>query len=479
LNLTSHKIFIDQFTPIAYYEKLRYFFKGEIIQLFESAVNNDEGNFSYIIIGARERLWHEDNKSYFQDEAGVKKEVDYNPLTYLQASYKKLNSKAYREFAQENDVGFVDGFIGYIGYDMVKAFEPKLRPAMEQLDDVTKAPDLDLMRPKLIIAFSHKKSILTLISEVKSMQDKFSDIEKLLKCSFASSPLIPAKPLGEAKFTFSKEQFFEKVDNGKEMIRSGDVFQLLISNRLIQPAKVDRFSFYRILRTKNPSPYLFLLEYDKFAIAGSSPEVMVRLSDGQILLRPIAGTRRRGNTRARDKAYEEEMLGDAKEVAEHIMLVDLGRNDVGRVAKPGTVKVEALKRVERYSHVMHMVSDVVAEIDENKDMFDLFMATFTAGTMTGTPKVRAMELIAEYEGAKRGFYSGCVGYFGFDGNMDSSITIRTSFIEEDRIIFHAGAGVVADSQPELEYLEVNNKLAANRASYADLVALGEKQESQN
>lgn len=258
------------------------------------------------------------------------------------------------------------------------------------------------------------------------------------------------------------------VRKSKEMIRRGDVFQIVISNRLTQKAIVDRFSFYRKLRSLNPSPYLFLLEFDSFAIAGSSPEVMVRLSDGEILLRPIAGTRKRGDTPKRDLELEIEMKNDPKEVAEHVMLIDLGRNDVGRVAKAGTVKVPHIMRIERYSHVMHMVSDVVAQIDEKYDMFDLFMATFTAGTMTGAPKIRAMELIAEFEGLKRGFYSGSVGYFGFDGNMDSAITIRSAMIKPDRVIFQAGAGIVADSKPELEYLEVNNKLGALKKALEEL-----------
>jgi anthranilate synthase component 1 len=215
-----------------------------------------------------------------------------------------------------------------------------------------------------------------------------------------------------------------------------------------------------VLRSKNPSPYLFLLDYEEFSICGSSPEVMVRLSDRQILLRPIAGTRKRGKNQVRDKELELEMINDPKECAEHLMLIDLGRNDVGRVAKTGTVKVTDMMRVERYSHVMHMVSDVEATILDDKDMFDLFGATFTAGTMTGAPKIKAMELIAKYEGLKRGFYSGSVGYFAFDGNMDSAIAIRTSLIKSDSITLQAGAGVVADSQPELEYLEVKNKLGA-------------------
>jgi anthranilate synthase component 1 len=198
---------------------------------------------------------------------------------------------------------------------------------------------------------------------------------------------------------------------------------------------------------------------------------MVRLTDNRILLRPIAGTRKRGKTLARDLEMEHELINDPKEVAEHVMLIDLGRNDVGRVAKSGTVEVTEKMRVERYSHVMHLVSDVEAELDEKYDMFDLFASTFTAGTMTGAPKIRAMELIADFEGLKRSFYSGSIAYFGFDGNMDSAITIRTSLIKGDTIIFQAGAGIVADSIDELEYLEVTNKLAANIATLKDLMEI--------
>ncbi|HHO42127.1 MAG TPA: anthranilate synthase component I family protein, partial [Epsilonproteobacteria bacterium] len=240
------------------------------------------------------------------------------------------------------------------------------------------------------------------------------------------------------------------------------------SNRYTQKATVDSLSFYRLLRSKNPSPYLFLLDYENFSICGSSPEVMVRLHEREILLRPIAGTRKRGNTTQRDKELELEMLNDPKECAEHLMLIDLGRNDVSRVAKTGTVSVPEMMRVERYSHVMHMVSDVEAILEEGKDMFDLFSATFTAGTMTGAPKIKAMELIAQFESLKRGFYSGCVGYFAFNGNMDSAIVIRTALITDDTITLQAGAGVVADSQPELEYLEVKNKLGALLATLKEL-----------
>jgi anthranilate synthase component 1 len=273
-------------------------------------------------------------------------------------------------------------------------------------------------------------------------------------------PIKAVKLDREGSFSIEEERFKQMVDESKEHIRNGDIFQILLSNRYTQKGKIDPLSFYRVLRSKNPSPYLFLLDYEEFSICGSSPEVMVRLTDNEILLRPIAGTRKRGKTHQRDRELEEEMLNDPKECAEHLMLIDLGRNDVGRVAQTGTVKVTEMMRVERYSHVMHMVTDVEAQLEEGKDMFDLFAATFTAGTMTGAPKIMAMELIAEFEGLKRGFYSGAVGYFSFTGNMDSAITIRTSLIKPDSITLQAGAGIVADSIPELEYLEVHNKLGA-------------------
>jgi len=351
---------------------------------------------------------------------------------------------------------------------MVKEFEPVLKPFMNHLKDELYTPDFYMIRPRLTIAYSHKNSTLTLLTPFKEIANKFNDLEKKIKNSYRYHPLKRAKLLNTPHFAHSKEKFFEMVKECKKMIRSGDVFQIVISNRLKQKAIVDRFSFYRKLRSLNPSPYLFLLEFKDFAIAGSSPEVMVRLSDGQILLRPIAGTRKRGNTLQRDKELEREMLSDPKEVAEHVMLIDLGRNDVGRVAKAGSVKVPEMMRIERYSHVMHMVSDVVGELDKRYDMFDLFMATFTAGTMTGAPKIRAMELIAQFEGLKRGFYSGSVGYFGFDGNMDSAITIRTALLKDDEVIFQAGAGIVADSKPELEFLEVNNKLGALKKALEEL-----------
>ena len=465
----SKELFLDQFTPVSIYEKVKELYKDELTFLFESTINSSDGNYSFIFIGQRERVWHENNQTFFKNEAGETKEVDSNPLKFLQKYYKKFDKIVYKNKARELGIGLVDGFIGNVGYDIGKEFEPKLKKSMDNLVDQLNIPDLDLVRPKIILGFSHKTSKLVMVTSLKEKKDDLEKIEQKLYTPYSYQPLKKAQLLDEGKFNYSKEEFFEMVAKSKEMIKSGDVFQILMSNRFVQKAKVDHLSFYRALRSKNPSPYLFFLEYEKFCIAGSSPEVMIRLVDGHILLRPIAGTRKRGKNLDRDLELEQELISDEKERAEHIMLIDLGRNDVGRVAKKGTVKVTDLMRVERYSHVMHIVSDVEAMIDDEKyDMFDLFAATFTAGTMTGAPKIRAMELIAQFEGIKRNFYSGSIAYFGFDGNMDSAITIRTTMLTEDKVIFQAGAGVVADSKPELEYLEVHNKLAANIATLKDL-----------
>ena len=454
------KFMIDEFSPVAIFNKLKSRFKEERLFLFESMINNSDGNFTYIVIGEKERVVYKDEKTtYFN---GIEEEVlDIEPFSFLKEYYKNIPFQEYKKLSKNLNIGFVDGFIGYIGYDMVKIFEPVLEPYMENLKDETDIPDFYMIRPKMIFGYSHKSTIATFIVNDENYIQEIDIIETLINSTYEHKPLLKATLLSEPKFVFEEEKFKQMVLNAKEMIRSGDIFQIVLSNRLKVKVKLDDFTFYRKLRSKNPSPYLYFLEFDEFSIIGSSPEVMVRLSDDIILLRPIAGTRKRGRNLKRDLELENEMVNDEKEVAEHIMLVDLGRNDVGRVAKAGTVKVEELMRVERYSHVMHMVSDVVGELDKEKyDMFDLFKATFTAGTMTGSPKIRAMELIAEYENLKRGYYAGSIGYFGFDGNMDSAITIRTAMKKGDEIIFQAGAGVVADSKPELEFLEVKNKLGA-------------------
>jgi anthranilate synthase component 1 len=462
------KFIIDEFSPVAIFNKLKERFSNERIFLFESMVNNSNGNYTYIVIGEKERILYKDEKTEYFD-GRESKVLEIEPFTFLKEYYKKIDFQKYKKLSNELDIGFVDGFIGYIGYDMVKVFEPVLKKYMDNLKDETNIPDLYLIRPKMIFGYSHKSTEATFIVNDKNYECEVNLIENLINSTYKHKSLKLAKLLSEPKFVFSEEKFKKIVLEAKEMIRSGDIFQIVLSNRLKVKVELDDWSFYRKLRSKNPSPYLYFLKFDDFSIIGSSPEVMVRLTDNVILLRPIAGTRKRGKDVKRDLELEEEMLNDEKEVAEHIMLVDLGRNDVGRVAKAGSVKVEDLMRVEKYSHVMHMVSDVVGELDSKYDMFDLFKATFTAGTMTGSPKIRAMELIAEYEGIKRGYYAGSIGYFGFNGDMDSAITIRTALKKEDEIIFQAGAGIVADSKPELEALEVKNKLGALVATLKELV----------
>jgi len=461
------KFLVDEFSPIAIYNQIKHLFPKERIFLLESVINNTDGNYTFIFVGERETIKYQNDKTYYYDSKEVKT-YDTDPFSFMKDYYKNIDFEYYKKLSRKLQIGFIDGFVGYIGYDMVKVFEPVLKKSMDDLTDEANIPDFYMMRPKMVIGFSHKSSELTVVINDDNYKNYLYIIKDTVNSKYKHVPLKKAKILEEPKFVFSKEKFFKMVETAKNHIKAGDIFQIVLSNRLKVKAKVDRLSFYRKLRSKNPSPYLYFIDIDDFAIIGSSPEVMVRLNDGIILLRPIAGTRKRGDTLKKDLEMEYDMLNDPKEVAEHIMLVDLGRNDVGRVAKPGSVKVEELMRVERYSHVMHLVSDVTAEIDPKYDMFDLFKATFTAGTMTGAPKIKAMELIAKYEGLKRGYYAGSVGYFGFDGNMDTAITIRTALVKDDEVIFQAGAGVVADSKPDLEYKEVNNKLGALVATLKEL-----------
>jgi anthranilate synthase component 1 len=262
------------------------------------------------------------------------------------------------------------------------------------------------------------------------------------------------------KSSFGQEQFLESVDKIKDYIMAGDAMQVVPSQRLSAPFKAAPLNLYRALRRLNPSPYMYFLDLDDFHIVGSSPEVLARLEDGQVTVRPIAGTRRRGKSEEEDLALEQNMLDDPKEIAEHLMLIDLGRNDVGRISKPGTVEVTEKMVVERYSHVMHITSNVIGEVTDNMPPIDVLKATLPAGTLSGAPKIRAMEIIDEVEPVKRGVYGGAVGYIGWNGNMDTAIAIRTAVIKDDVLHVQAGAGVVADSIPELEWKETMNKARA-------------------
>jgi anthranilate synthase component 1 len=271
------------------------------------------------------------------------------------------------------------------------------------------------------------------------------------KQSFSPSPL---------RSNFSKEEFMKRVERAKEYIKVGDVIQIVLSQSFSSDLHCEPFDIYRALRSINPSPYLFYLKMDDIVLLGASPEVMVRLEDRQIELRPLAGTRPRGKTPEEDQKMEKDLLADEKEMAEHIMLVDLGRNDVGRVSEIGSVEVTSLMDVERYSHVMHIVSNIRGSLGPGKNAFDVFRATFPAGTVSGAPKIRAMEIIEELEPIRRGPYAGAAGYFSFSGNLDTCITIRSILIKEGKAYVQAGAGIVADSDPEKEYEETLNKAQA-------------------
>ena len=383
---------------------------------------------------------------------------------------------------------FSGGFVGYLAYDVVRAFEQLPYRKKSEVD----VPDTLLMLFDTILIFDNLKQTLSILTNVHTGADitlrgkvlfsskKKSDLKALyreagnkiervaialqktcvMKAPLAMPQGIELMPRPEAtsfKSSFKKPDFLAAVDKAREYVHAGDVVQVVISQRFERPSTVHPFTVYRALRVINPSPYMFYFDIGDAHIVGSSPEILVRLEGGKVTVRPIAGTRKRGKTEGEDKALEEDMKKDPKEVAEHIMLVDLGRNDVGRVAEIGSVKVTDLMVTEFYSHVMHLVSNVEGTLKKGCDAFDVFRACFPAGTVSGAPKVRAMEIIEELEPTKRGVYAGSVGYFGYSGNMDTCIAIRTLVIKDGKVYFQTGAGIVADSVPENEYWESVNK----------------------
>ena len=456
-----HQSFLfDESSPVGTFKAIKDAFSEEFVHLFES-VSSDSQSASIITIGAREQIITKDDCSFYIDSNDKQRSIAKNPLLFLKDYYAKIDTEKHKQVSYELGIRFLDGFVGHIAYDMMQYFEPKLYSHMNALEDTMGIEDFYFVRPKIIITFANNNSKIILTTTDEKYKPLLNSIATFLQTTpIQHIPIQKIQGVNEINYHLSKDEFINIVKKCKQMIRQGDVFQILPSNRATLKSKIDKHSFYRTLRSINPSPYMFYLDYDSYAIIGSSPETLVSLTNSVATLSPIAGTRKRGKSLEQDKFFEQEMLNDEKEVAEHIMLVDLGRNDLGRVSEAGSVKPTELMSVERYSHVMHMVSSLTSRLDAKYDMFDLLMATFTAGTMTGTPKVRAMELIAEYEKLKRGFYSGVVGYFGFDGNMDTAIAIRTACLKDDEIILQAGAGIVADSQEELEYLEVQNKLMA-------------------
>ena len=379
------------------------------------------------------------------------------------------------------------GIFGYLGYDMVREMED-LPDANE---DTIGAPDALLMRPSLLAVFDTIKDELYFSTPVRptdevAAQAAFDAAQERLDSAVSS--LSNVAPLAKERAEFeelnfesntSKEEFAEMVDAAKEYIRAGDIFQVVLSQRFTADFKLPPVAFYRALRRTNPSPYMYFLDFGDLAIAGSSPEILVRVQDQKVSIRPIAGTRKRGATPERDRELADELLADPKELAEHLMLLDLGRNDVGRVAEIGSVEVTDSFFLEYYSHVMHIVSNVEGKLRGDLDNIDALSGGFPAGTVSGAPKVRAMEIIDELEKHRRGIYAGCVGYFAADGWMDTCIVLRTAVIKDGKIHVQAGAGIVADSKPELEQLECENKARALTSAaqealrYADELEMGQ------
>jgi anthranilate synthase component 1 len=364
---------------------------------------------------------------------------------------------------------FTGGAVGFVGYEYIGRIEPTVPvPAADELG----VPLLYFMLSDSLLIFDRAKQTLRLCVNAHVRGDAAAAYEAAVAelnqlyailqqpRELAPAPLIEPGAIEVPPGNFTRERFERCVEDSKEFIRAGDIIQVVGAQRFAKPFTHSPLDLYRTLRTVNPSPYMFILEAGDFSIVGASPEVHVRLTDGLVEIRPIAGTRPRGKSAAEDAALETELLADAKEKAEHLMLVDLARNDIGRVCQFGSVTVPDFMTVERYSHVMHIVSQVEGRISPDKNAYDLMRATFPAGTVSGAPKIRAMQIIAQIEQLQRGFYAGALGYFGYDGNMDTCIMLRTALLKHGRVYIQAGGGWVADSEPGAEYQETINKASA-------------------
>jgi len=452
----------DTDTPVSAYLKIR---DDSNSYLLESADHGKRwGRYSfigyrpYLRVVSRDRemeIWEEDKKK-------VLKDVD-NPIHVL----RELSSR-FRPVSLNELPPFQGGLVGYFNYDLIRKWE-RLQEVSAKDRELPEAVFTACRRMIIFDHFTHMIKVVafahlrngdelkeTYNKACREVEESIEDLQRPLAPSSNGDPLS----LADLESNFRKKGFEEAVRKAKDYIVAGDVIQVVLSQCFSGEVSGEDFDLYRNLRSVNPSPYMFYLNFGEIKLIGASPEILVRLTDGKIELRPIAGTRPRGTTPEEDLALEEDLMGDPKVRAEHIMLVDLGRNDVGRVAAPGSVTVPRLMEIEHYSHVMHIVSRVEGDLKEDKDCFDLFMSSFPAGTVSGAPKIRAMEIISELEPSPRGPYAGAVGYFGFSGNMDFCITIRTITIMKDSLSIQVGAGIVADSSPENEYEETLRKAGA-------------------
>lgn len=450
-------ILADTETPVSAFLKMD---TGGDAFLLESVEGGEKWG-RYSLLGASPRMTVRSKGEKIEIiEGGVLRTEEGDPIEVLKRLISEFNA-AHVEGAPR----FFGGAIGYIGYDMVRS--------IEKLPDSTPKDlglyDMFFIFTDTLLVFDnieHKIKVIAnacieegadLAGTYSKATEKIEDLVRTLRTREVPPPQDAPGSAPEIRSNFKREDFYGAVDKAKGYITEGDIFQVVLSQRFETALEVEPFDIYRALRVVNPSPYMFFLRLGGTILVGSSPEILVRVDDSDINVKPIAGTRKRGRDAEEDLALEKELLADPKERAEHIMLVDLGRNDVGRVAEAGTIRVDEFMTIERYSHVMHIVTNVRGNLKKGADSFDALRACFPAGTLTGAPKVRAMEIIEELEPCKREVYGGSVGYFGYSGNMDMCITIRTLVIKDNRIYIQAGAGIVADSVPEKEYEETENK----------------------
>lgn len=451
----------DYDTPLSVYHKLA---KGPYSYLFESVQGGEKwGRYSIIGLPCTRRL--QINGHHIREILNgevIQHQVADDPLAWIEAYQQQ-----FKVHAPSGMPVFSGGLVGYFGYDTVRFVEERLKKSTPAQDDIG-APDIELLVSEELVVFDNLSGQVHVIvhadltkpeGEARALA-RLDALSKQLSQPM-SMPIDTAssKKIVEEDFhsSFGEEAFKKAVAKVQEYILAGDAMQVVISQQMSVPFEEQPIDLYRALRHLNPSPYMFFMDMDDLQIVGSSPEILVRLEEEQVTVRPIAGTRRRGATYEDDLALEQELLNDPKELAEHLMLIDLGRNDVGRIAQVGSVELTERMVVERYSHVMHIVSNVNAQIQPGMSAMDVLRATFPAGTVSGAPKIRAMEIIDELEPVKRGIYAGAVGYLGWHGNMDTAIAIRTAVIKDKRLFVQAGAGIVADSVPQLEWDETMNK----------------------
>jgi anthranilate synthase component 1 len=459
------ELLMDLETPLSFFKRLerdRYSFLLESVEGSERwARYSFLGTHPYLVFKAR------GNHIEIIEEGKKRSLTAESPLGVLENMLK-----GYRPVTVEGIPPFFGGALGYVAYEAVEQFHDI--PNNKKKDPLG-MPEIFFIFVQTLVAFDNLKHTIKVIDNVRldgktglreAYRQATARIQKLVSSLQKQPKGVEARELTQAdrkrkvRSNLSPKAFRTAVQKAKDYIEAGDIIQVVLCQRLETETRADPFEIYRALRFINPSPYMFYLELEGLRVIGSSPETMVRLTGDTIELRPIAGTRRRGATPAEEKELEADLLADPKERAEHIMLVDLGRNDVGRVAEVGSVEVNELMAIERYSHVIHIVSNVRGKLASGKTPFDLFVSSFPAGTVSGAPKIRAMQIIGELEPEKRGLYAGAIGYFSFNGNLDTCIVIRTIVMQGKKAFIHAGAGIVADSDPEKEYQETLNKAGA-------------------